>query len=214
MSTIVAAVTADQLPLPTTCPAWNVRTVINHIALGALRVAAWTERRPAPGWDTDYLGPDFHRDFTAAIASARNALTAPGALDRQVAAAFGPAAVPTLVTMLVNEFLAHGWDVAIGTGQRTEIDPELAELSLADARLRFAGLPRSNGGPFAQEVAAPTDATAADRLAAFLGRSATPCTARPVDPCSAAVRLRRTKARTKKPPWPGRPSLPGETRGS
>jgi uncharacterized protein (TIGR03086 family) len=167
---VVSAVRDDQLGLPTPCPEWNVRTVINHIALGGARVAAWMLGQPAPGWETDYLGADFKADVTAAAARAGQAFGAPGALDLQVQAAFGPAPGNLLVRMIVNEFLTHGWDVADATGQSTDLAPEIAELALADSLARFGGVPRVPGGPFGPERSAPADATAADRLAAFLGR--------------------------------------------
>lgn len=167
---IVNSVEDDQLTLPTTCPLWNVRTVINHIALGAARVAAWVTGDPAPPWETDYLGTDFRADVAGAIARARAAFAAPGALNAEVEAAFGPATGALLVTMVVNEFLTHGWDVADATGQSTDLDGEVAELALAASSNRFAGVPRPPGGPFGPEQPAPREASSADRLAAFLGR--------------------------------------------
>ena len=167
---IVDSVRDDQLNLPTTCPLWDVRTVINHIALGGARVAAWVTEQPAPPWETDYLTADFRGDVSASIARARAALSAPGALDREVRAAFGPATGELLVRMIVNEFLGHGWDVADGTGQPTDYVPEVATLALADSRMRFAQLSRKPGDPFGPEQPPPADASDADRLAAYLGR--------------------------------------------
>ena len=167
---VVSAVRDDQLGLATPCPEWDVRTVINHIVLGGTRVAAWLTGQPAPPWEADYLGADFKSDVTAAASRAGEAFGSPGALDREVQAAFGLAPGKLLVRMLVNEFLTHGWDVANATGQSTDLAPEIAELALADSRARFGGGPRQPGGPFGPERAAAADGTAADGLAAFLGR--------------------------------------------
>lgn len=66
----------------------------------------------------------------------------------------------------------HAWDLARATGQSSDLDPELAEQLLAGAK---ASIPDSVRGaepmPFGPEQTAPANATAADRLAAFLGRA-------------------------------------------
>jgi uncharacterized protein (TIGR03086 family) len=74
--------------------------------------------------------------------------------------------------MRVNEYLAHGWDLADALGKPTDLLPDLAENALEQWRSRFGSTPRQPGGPFGAEVEAPSGATAADRLAAFLGRKA------------------------------------------
>jgi uncharacterized protein (TIGR03086 family) len=159
--------------LPTACPAWDVRTVANHLALGGLRTAAWVEGRPALPWETVWLGADLRGGFAESVATARTAFSRPGALDREVRAAFGPVRVPVLIRMLVNEYLAHGWDLADAVGVPLVVDPELAELALADAQARLGALERPPGGPFGPSVPVPEDAPdvgPVDRLVAFLGR--------------------------------------------
>jgi uncharacterized protein (TIGR03086 family) len=166
---LVAAVREDQWTRPTACADWDVRGVVNHLAHGNAKVAAWAGAGP-PAPDGDYLGADPSSAFAASVASARSVLATPGLFSRTVTTPLGEVPGEFLVHMRVNEYLAHGWDVADATGQPTDLRPDLAEEALAQWRARFGGKPRPPGGPFGAEVAAPPAATAADRLAAFLGR--------------------------------------------
>ncbi|WP_410610649.1 TIGR03086 family metal-binding protein [Amycolatopsis sp. lyj-109] len=176
---LVTAVRADQWALPTACLDWDVRAVVNHLAHGNAKVAFWAGTGP-PAPDGDYLGgaPDTSpgtspaEAFAASVASARAVLAAPGLFSRQVTTPLGEVPGVFLVHMRVNEYLAHGWDIADATGQPTDLAPELASRALEQWRSRFGATPRQPGGPFGPEVPPPPDATAADRLAAFLGRKA------------------------------------------
>ncbi|MEV6898134.1 TIGR03086 family metal-binding protein [Amycolatopsis sp. NPDC051372] len=167
---VVCSVRDDQWSLPTACAEWDVRAVVNHLAHGNARVAEWAGAGPAapPG---DYLGADPPGAFTASVARAREVLAEPGLATRLVTTPLGDVPGSLLVHMRLNEYLAHGWDVADATGQPTDFVPDLAEQALESWRTRFGDQSRPPGGPFAPELPAPPDAAAADRLAAFLGRT-------------------------------------------
>ncbi|MDS0138441.1 MULTISPECIES: TIGR03086 family metal-binding protein [unclassified Amycolatopsis] len=168
---LVTAVRADQWALPTACAEWDVRAVVNHLAHGNAKVAFWAGTGP-PAPDGDYLGASPAAAFAASVASARSVLAAPGLFSRQVTTPLGEVPGVFLVHMRVNEYLAHGWDIADATGQPTDLAPELATRALEQWRSRFGAAPRQPGGPFGPEVPPPPEATPADRLAAFLGRKA------------------------------------------
>ncbi|WP_103350471.1 TIGR03086 family metal-binding protein [Amycolatopsis sp. CA-128772] len=168
---LVTALRADQWAHPTACADWDVRAVVNHLAHGNAKVAFWAGTGP-PAPDGDHLGPSPAEAFTASVAAARAVLTAPGLFSRQVTTPLGEVPGVFLVHMRVNEYVVHGWDIADATGVSTDLVPELAEQALEQWRERFGAAPRQPGGPFGPEVAAAPDATAADRLAAFLGRRA------------------------------------------
>ncbi|MEV6826705.1 TIGR03086 family metal-binding protein [Amycolatopsis sp. NPDC051102] len=168
---LVSAVRADQWALPTACAEWDVRAVVNHLAHGNAKVAFWSGSGP-PAPDGDYLGESPAEAFAASVAAARAVLAAPGLFSRQVTTPLGEVPGVFLVHMRVNEYVVHGWDIADATGASTDLVPELAERALEQWRARFGTAPRQVGGPFGPEVDAPPDATAADRLAAFLGRKA------------------------------------------
>jgi uncharacterized protein (TIGR03086 family) len=71
-----------------------------------------------------------------------------------------------------NEFVLHSWDLAKATGQSTDLDRELAGSVLAAMRAsRLLARVRGKDGPVAQEQPAPVNASPADQLAAFMGRT-------------------------------------------
>ncbi|QKV79467.1 TIGR03086 family metal-binding protein [Amycolatopsis sp. Hca4] len=168
---LVTAVRADQWALPTACTEWDVRAVVNHLAHGNAKVAFWAGTGP-PAPDGDYLGDSPAEAFVASVAAAREVLAEPGLFTRQVTTPLGEVPGVFLVHMRVNEYLAHGWDIADATGQPRDLAPELAARALEQWRSRFGTAPRQAGGPFGPEVEPEGEATAADRLAAFLGRKA------------------------------------------
>jgi hypothetical protein len=69
----------------------------------------------------------------------------------------------------VADLTAHLWDLSKATGQPTTYDPELNMLVLAHYKSRLDGADRT-GMPVADMRPVTDDATAADRLAAYLGR--------------------------------------------
>ena len=69
------------------------------------------------------------------------------------------------------EIAVHTWDLARATGQTPPLDPAVAERGLAF--MSGALTPENRGQAFGEEVTAPDDAPAYDRLAAFAGRSLT-----------------------------------------
>ena len=84
----------------------------------------------------------------------------------------GPVGVATgrdRLQVRLYDLLAHGWDLAQATGQPVELPNDLAEQSLAFARVQLSTQPRTGRFEPAQPIS--DDAPAIDRLAAFLGRS-------------------------------------------
>jgi uncharacterized protein (TIGR03086 family) len=171
VTSLVGALGDDQWALPTACADWDVRAVVNHLAHGNAKVAFWAGSGP-PAPDGDYLGASPASAFASSVAAARAVLAEPGLFSRQVTTPLGEVPGVFLVHMRVNEYLAHGWDLADATGQPTDLAPDLASRALEQWRARFGSTPRHPGGPFGPEVPARPEATPADRLAAFLGRKA------------------------------------------
>jgi uncharacterized protein (TIGR03086 family) len=71
-------------------------------------------------------------------------------------------------SMMIAEFVVHGWDVAVATGQRVEVGAPLGEAVLEGVEA-IAPMGR-DGGWFAPEVAVPADAPTLDRALAASGR--------------------------------------------
>jgi uncharacterized protein (TIGR03086 family) len=79
--------------------------------------------------------------------------------------------VTLFIELRTSDLLAHAWDLAIATGQPTDLDPELAEYVLAFSKQMMSrpGL-RGDGRPFGEEQPCGDERPPADRVAAFLGR--------------------------------------------
>ncbi|MFI1742026.1 TIGR03086 family metal-binding protein [Streptomyces sioyaensis] len=165
---LVAAVRPEDLALPTPCAGWNVRQLLDHMVWENLMAASIAEDAPRTDHTADHLGDDHLAAFADSVRAARAAFTGSGMLHRT----YGPYEAPgaMIVQQVVVELLAHGWDLARATGAPTVLAPEVAEETLAAARRIYGAAPRTAGSSFAPERPAPAGASAADRLAAFLGR--------------------------------------------
>ncbi|MFF7233420.1 TIGR03086 family metal-binding protein [Streptomyces sioyaensis] len=166
---LVAAVRPEDLALPTPCAGWTVRQLLDHMVWENLMATSIAEDAPRTDHTADHLGDDHLAAFAGSVRAARAAFTGSGMLHRS----YGPYEAPgaMIVQQVVVELLAHGWDLARATGAPTALAPEVAEETLAAARRIYGAAPRTAGSSFAPERPAPADASAADRLAAFLGRA-------------------------------------------
>lgn len=165
---LVAAVRPEDLALPTPCAGWTVRQLLDHMVWENLMTASVAEGTPRTDHGADHLGDDHLAAFGDAARAALAAFTADGMLHRT----YGPYKAPgaMLVQQVVVELLAHGWDLARATGAPTVLAPEVAEETLAAALRIYGAAPRTAGSSFAPVRPTPPGASAADRLAAFLGR--------------------------------------------
>lgn len=166
---IIGKIDSDRFGEPTPCDEWTVRDVVNHLTHGNLMAAAAFRGDRPPERGVDYLGDDPPGAFDLSIAGVKTAMSAPGALERVVTTPLGDFPGSFLVHMRVNELIVHSWDLAQATGQSTDIDAELTEAALAQWQERIDRVPR--GDMFGPEQPVLPGATAADRLAAFLGRA-------------------------------------------
>ena len=168
---LVRAVRHDQLTAPTPCAEFQVRALINHLIFENLAHAALADGTPIPAPDrsTDYVGEDHVGAYLASARLVRAAFNRPGMLTRQ----YGPVQAPgsMLVQQLIVELLSHGWDLARATGQGTDLAPDVAEDTLLVVRTWYRDQSRGPGNAFGPEQPAPEGASAADRLAAYLGRT-------------------------------------------
>ncbi|HEY3750709.1 MAG TPA: TIGR03086 family metal-binding protein [Pseudonocardiaceae bacterium] len=170
VTAVVDGIAEDQFGLPSPCAEWTVRGVLNHIVIGNMIADAIVAGRAHPDRSVDRLGRDPRATLVGSIAGTRAVLGRKGLLERTVSTPRGEAPGATLVHTQVAELLVHGWDLARATGQATDLDPELAEYVMTDWQTRLGDRPRSML-PFADPQPVPDDACAADRLAAYLGRS-------------------------------------------
>jgi len=171
---VLANVSASQFDDPTPCASWDVRALVNHIVGSTTFFAVAAETGVAPTESApDATGGDVVGTFEAGAARAVRAFGAEGAMEKVMRLPFGELPGAVFVNIAATDAFTHGWDLARATGQSTDLDPELAEQFLAGAKIAIPESFRGPDGqaPFGPVVEAPDSAPAADRLAAFLGRS-------------------------------------------
>jgi uncharacterized protein (TIGR03086 family) len=174
---IVAAVTRDQLGLPTPCPEYDVRTLLAHITGGLTRTALVGEGDPDalahPAQASGVPDGGWPAAYRAAATRAVAAWADDTKLDTLVEVPWGKVPGRIALAGYIQEILAHGWDLSKATGLPTEGDPELALSSLATAkRILPPDIRGAEGVPFGPVVEVSPDAEPYAQLAAWLGRQA------------------------------------------
>lgn len=171
---VLAEVRPEQLDLPTPCASWDVRALVNHLVAGSyfvgMTVEAGKETRPPA---EDFAAGNFVERYDEGSKRAVEAFSAPGALERTIRLPFGEFPGAIFMRIAATDHLVHSWDLARATSQPTDLDPKLATELLENAKMSLPEEFRGPDGkaPFGPRQEAPENATAADRLAAFLGRS-------------------------------------------
>jgi len=162
----LAFVTPDALVRPTPCPAWDLRSLLEHLhdSMAALQEAADTGcvtcLPPSVGGDLVALVRDRAVRLLGAWANADGSATV-RVDDQRVTA-------PVVAGAGAIEVAVHGWDVARACGHDRPIPDELADelLDLSVVIIRA----RDRPGRFARPVPVPADVPPGVRLLAFLGR--------------------------------------------
>lgn len=167
---IVGGIRPDQWELATPCPEWDVRGVTRHLLDGvASYLAAYGD---GPGLASDAVADaDLLAAMEAADARLLARLRAPGGREAMLDMGYATVPAEMIAGFRLIDLLVHGWDIARATGQPTDGDPAVYEAALAISRQALDGLARASFGMFAEETTPPAGASAADRLAAFLGRA-------------------------------------------
>jgi uncharacterized protein (TIGR03086 family) len=167
---VLENVTPEQMTLPTVNDEWDARALINHVVAGSAWAAENVRNGSAPRPSGDAIGD---RPPLEAYTEAANAMMAafaePGALDRMVTMPFGELPARQFAGMRMTDLVSHAWDLAKATGQNCDLAPELCEIALTLSRQRLEGRDRAQT-PFKDEAPVPADASAADRLAGYLGK--------------------------------------------
>ena len=174
---ILAEVTPDTYGGSTPCESWTVREVANHLVEGAnwfgLCVNGGAAPDPDPTHGVDYAAGDLLASYDEGVATSLAAFGAPGAQERIIKLPFGEMPGAAFMGIATNDVFVHGWDLAKATGQNTDLDPEFAAQLLEQVRAFIPDAMRGPDGqaPFGLAVDPPAGASAADQLAAFLGRT-------------------------------------------
>ncbi len=174
---ILANVGPEQLDQPTPCASWDVRRLVNHIVGASYWFAITTNAGASPEVDdteeTDYAAGDMLASFDEGTRQSLAAFGTPGAQDKMVKLPFGEFPGAAFMAFATMDAFTHGWDLAKATGQSADLDPEMAIQLLGQARMMVPDEFRGPDGvaPFGVIVDVAESAPAADRLAAFLGRT-------------------------------------------
>jgi uncharacterized protein (TIGR03086 family) len=172
---VVDGIEPSQLGNPTPCSEWNVRDVLNHMTSGAEMVAislnegGISPERFGELMTEDHLGTDYKGAVHGAFARAGVALQAPGALDKMLTMPFGTMPGSAVLDTGIFDVATHAWDLARGTGQRTDFDPEVLASAIELARKLIPDLRAM--GLYGPEVTVADDTPMQDRLAALAGRT-------------------------------------------
>jgi uncharacterized protein (TIGR03086 family) len=156
---VVGGVRHGQASLPTPCPDYQVAQLLDHLV----------------GWATSFAdkanGVTPATDPTATVAGddpqASYHDAAVRLLDGYRSGAGGEA---TPMGVVLMETITHGWDLATATGQPAPYPDEAVVAALAVGQGMMTPRFRGHGMPFGDEVEVAADASALDRLVAFMGR--------------------------------------------
>ncbi|WP_375425394.1 TIGR03086 family metal-binding protein [uncultured Friedmanniella sp.] len=166
---LVAGVRPEQWSAPTPCSEWTVRRLVGHLSgMNRVFVALLAgQRPPRPGEAPEDADPV--AAFRTSAASLQTAFAAPGTLERTFAGPMGSATGAERLQIRLYDLLAHGWDLAVATGQPVAMPEDVAEHALTFVRGQLSDDARPGRFDAARPVA--DDAPAINRLVAFLGRA-------------------------------------------
>ena len=166
----IGHVRADQSALPTPCPSFDVRTLVNHTVFDIQMFTSMIDGGERGSPDADLIGQDWSAAFTRASERLRAAWQARG-IDGTIENQLGELPASWAAMQHAADLAVHSWDIAVATGQSTDtFDTVLAEASLAWAKGALKPEFRGADKSFGTEVTVPESAPAYDRLVAFFGR--------------------------------------------
>jgi uncharacterized protein (TIGR03086 family) len=173
---LISATRPDQLGDPTPCTDYSVRVLIRHLIGGTRRVAAMGAGRSAlevNAHPDNIADADLAEAFADAMGQAQLAWRDDAGLTREVRVPWGTVTGAQALGGYLTEVLAHGWDLAVATGQQAEIDPSLAALALA---LGMAKVPPGErvDVPFGPAVEPAPEAGPTERFVNWMGRRSRP----------------------------------------
>lgn len=174
LATVADGVTEDQRRLPTPCSQFDVAALTAHIVGWLENFAAGFASPDGQCPEASVDGVDVPRDQAATrIRRASEAIddaVAGGATELELAISGQGMPGDMALSMILGEYIVHGWDLARATGQ--EWAPSDSALTASHAFLQGMVTPdsRGEGGWFGEEIDVADDASALDRLVAFAGR--------------------------------------------
>ncbi|GAA5180282.1 TIGR03086 family metal-binding protein [Rugosimonospora acidiphila] len=173
-TTLLAGIRPEQRALPTPCPDYDVAALTDHL-VGWLRMfaarAAGADYHDDP--NSYRCGVDPTAEFAAAGERAVAAFRS-GAADRPLRMTSSELPGAMVLGMMVVEYVGHGWDLAVATGQPVPYTELEAQAGLDAARGMLMPAYRGPGKTFGYEVEVSAESSTVDRLIAFIGRDPAP----------------------------------------
>lgn len=171
---LVGGVREDQLDAGTPCPDFAVRDLLDHLDGLCLAFTQAARKDPlggTPSVDGARLGDDWRTTIRARLAELAEAWRDPQAWTGETKAGDIDLGGDQAGQVVLNEVVAHGWDLARATGQDYRVDDTSVEAASALVSLFSGpGTEEMRGEAFGAEMAVADDATALDRLIAMNGR--------------------------------------------
>lgn len=178
LGALVTRVADEDLGRPTPCSEYTVGDLLDHIAGatvafgGAASKADGPTATMGPQGDAGNLDPDWRATLPLRLKRLAEAWRDPQAWEgmTRVGGQDIPGGVAGLFTF--GELTVHGWDLAKGTGQPFDADPEGLEglFQLANQFFGPGGEAEGGGPAFGPAVPVPADAPLLDRALGLLGR--------------------------------------------
>jgi uncharacterized protein (TIGR03086 family) len=168
---LVSAVRPEQLDDATPCSGYDVRGLLNHILYWTPRLRAALRKDPPPeegGGAAELGGPAWADEFRAQVDGLVNVLAEPAAWTGTARLGGGDLPAAMVGSMVLCEFVVHGWDVARATGQAFTCAPETA-AAVHEVLTQIAPQGRRMGA-FGPEVEVAATAPLLDRALGLAGR--------------------------------------------
>jgi uncharacterized protein (TIGR03086 family) len=170
---VIAGVRDDQLADPTPCAGTSVAAMLDHFVGLTVAFRLGAEKQPQTGGpraDADHLPADWRQRLPRQLDALVAAWRGPQAWEglTEVGGAKMPAAAMGVIAL--NEVLVHGWDLAVATDQRYDVDDAAAQRCLQFAEELAAGAPEVRNGMYGPAVPVPDVAPVFDRLLGQTGR--------------------------------------------
>lgn len=126
---IVSSVAQDRWSSATPCSEWTVSDLVNHLTnenLWAVELLAGkTTEEVGDRLDGDLLDNDPVGSYISSAEKARDAAFQPGALEVICHLSFGDVQGSVYLSQIFMDTLLHGWGIAVGSGQNTDLPPDL-----------------------------------------------------------------------------------------
>jgi uncharacterized protein (TIGR03086 family) len=153
----------------TPCSEFNVHELLNHVLAGMVMLKTAAAGGKAVPPEESIVSDDPAGQYKASRRELLEVLGKPGVFDSTWEMPFGAMPGKMMAGIAFLEHLTHAWDIRKATGQDTELPTDVVTecyelVQPMDQMLRMPGV----CGP---AVEAPADATATQKLVAFMGRT-------------------------------------------